>query len=87
MDSNYTGSPSDNATEPSIDPLRRVVPPLDPLKRVFIPIERVMSDGDWRLRTSDRTRYTRSGKTGAIFRADPKPLNKHAKRRARAACQ
>lgn len=66
-----------NVTEPAIDPLRRV----------FIPIEKEMLNGDWRFRTTDRRRYTRNGTTGVIRRTDPKPLNKHAKRRARAECQ
>lgn len=59
-------------------------PMLDPLRRVFIPIEKRMLDGNWRFRTSDKERYTRNGTTGTVYRADPKPLNKHARRRERA---
>lgn len=58
--------------------------PLDPLRRVFVPIEKRMLDRDWRFRTLDGTRYTRNDKSGSITRHDPKPLNKHAKRRMKA---
>jgi len=58
--------------------------PLNPLRRILVPIEKRMADGNFRLRTTDKTRYTRNAHTGTIFRADPKPLNKHARRRERA---
>jgi len=78
---------NDNATEqPTGDVQSRVNEPVvNPLRRVFVPIEKRMADGNFRLRTTDRTRYTRNAHTGTIFRADPKPLNKHARRREQAA--
>jgi len=94
-----TGDVHSRVNEPIVDPLRRVLPselelapakavekkPLDPLRRVLVPIEKRMADGNFRLRTTDRTRYTRNAHTGTIFRADPKPVNKHARRRLREA--
>ena len=64
---------NDNATEqPTGDVHSRVNEPVvNPLRRVFVPIEKRMADGNFRLRTTDRTRYTRNAHTGTIFRADP----------------
>lgn len=57
---------------------------IDPRRRVYVPIEKRMLDGNWRFRTEDKTRYTRDQHTGTIRRADPKPLSKKDRRRARA---
>jgi hypothetical protein len=70
-----------DSPEPTPEPKAKA--PLDPLRRVFIPIEKVMTNGNFRFRTLDRTRYTRDGTTGAIRRADPKPLTKKQRRELR----